>query len=78
MIEGCRQLKKTFDLISSRDAKRHIISKIPTRLRDAIDLLRDLNGVDSKLSEVEAGLEKMGYSFLSLADDVSEACIKVG
>lgn len=78
MMEGCRQLQKTFDLISSRDAKRHIISKISTRLRDAIDLLRKLNGVDAKLSEVEAGLDKMGYSFLSLADDVSETCIKVG
>lgn len=78
MMEGCRQLQKTFDLISSRDAKRHIISKISTRLRDAIDLLRKLNGVENKLSEVEAGLEKMGYSFLSLADDVSETCIKVG
>ena len=77
MMEGCRQLKKVFDLIKARDAARNTFSKIPAELNEAIDLLRPLDGVQATLSQVEAALAQKGYTFRSLAQEVSNAVYKV-
>lgn len=78
MMEGCRQMVKVFDLVSSRDAVRHLFSKIPNNLREAIEVLRLMDGANVRLSEVEMALTKLGFSFRSLAKEVSETVLKVG
>ena len=42
-------------------------------LKEAVGLLRPLNGVDYKLSQVEMALAEKGYTFRSLNKAVSEA-----
>ena len=78
MMEGCRQLTKIFELLKSRDAQRHVFSKIPADLKKAVEIVRNLDGVTVKLSEAEAALSKMGYTFRSLAKAVSDAVIQIG
>ena len=78
MMEGCRQLVKVFDLLRSRDAQRHVFSRIPSDLKKAVESVRNLDGVSLKLSEAETALSKMGYTFRSLAKAVSDAVVQIG
>ena len=78
MMEGCRQINKVFKLISGRDAVRHTFSKLPRKLRKAVELLEPLNGVSTTLSEVETALAQEGYTFRSLSQAVSDAVFQVG
>ena len=72
-MEGCRQIKKVFDLLLARDQYRNLPPKISDELKEAVGLLRPLNGVDYKLSQVEMALAEKGYTFRSLNKAVSEA-----
>ena len=72
-MEGCRQIKKVFDLLLARDQYRNLPPKISDELKEAVGLLRPLNGVDYKLSQVEMALAERGYTFRSLNKAVSEA-----
>lgn len=72
-MEGCRQIKKVFDLLLARDQYRNLPPKISDDLKEAVGLLRPLNGVDYKLSQVEVALAEKGYTFRSLNKAVSEA-----
>lgn len=72
-MEGCRQIKKVFDLLLARDQYRNLPPKISNELKEAVGLLRPLNGVDYKLSQVEMALAEKGYTFRSLNKAVSEA-----
>ena len=78
MMEGCRQIKKVFDIIKARDAVRNTYSKIPDEVNRAVDILRNLNGVETKLSQAEAALAQKGFTFRSLSQAVSDAVIQVG
>lgn len=77
MMEGCRQIKKVFDIIKARDAVRNTYSKIPDEVNRAVDILRNLNGVETKLSQAEAALAQKGFTFRSLSQAVSDAVIQV-
>ena len=72
-MEGCRQIRKVFDLLLARDQYRNLPPKISDDLKEAVGLLRPLNGVDYKLSQVEVALAEKGYTFRSLNKAVSEA-----
>ncbi|MBR3455872.1 MAG: hypothetical protein IKH26_11145 [Bacteroidaceae bacterium] len=78
MMEGCRQLKKVFELLKDRDAQRYIFTKIPPDLKQAMGIIEHLDGVTVKLSLAEAKLAQMGYTFRDLAKEVSELVYKVG
>lgn len=77
-MEGFRQLTKVFNLLKDRDAQRHLFSKIPNNLKEAIRAVEHLDGVTVKLSQVEAKLAELGFTFKSLAKEVSELVYVIG
>lgn len=77
-MEGFRQLKKVFELLKDRDAQRHLFTKIPNNVKEAIHIIENLDGVQVKLSQVEAKLTELGFTFKSLAKEVSELVYLVG
>ena len=78
MMEGCRQLKKVFKILCDRDAVRNTFPKISDDLKETVALLNSLDGVNATLSQVEVALAKRGYTFRSLAQEVSDTVIRVG
>ncbi|MBP5374895.1 MAG: hypothetical protein J6Y38_01020 [Bacteroidaceae bacterium] len=78
MMEGCRQMKKVFKILKDRDAVRNTVTKIPDDLKLAIDVIENLDGVTTTLSQAEVALSKAGYTFQSLAKGVSNLVYLVG
>ena len=78
MMEGCRQLKKVFGLLKNRDAQRHLFSKIPGDVEKAVKIIENLDGVQVKLSDAQARLAEMGYSFADLAKEISDLVYQIG
>ena len=78
MMEGCRQMVKVFDILKARDAVRNTFTKIPDDVKQAVEIVRHLDGVTTKLSEAEAALSQIGYNFRQLAQAVSDTVFKVG
>ena len=78
MMEGCRQLTKTFKILSDRDAVRHTFTKVPDGLRSVMNRLKQLDGVTTTLSEMETALAGRGYTFYSLAEAVSNLAEVIG
>lgn len=78
MMEGCRQMKKVFNILKDRDAVRNTITKIPDDLKLAIDVIENLDGVTTTLSQAEVALSKAGFTFQLLAHRVSELVYLVG
>ena len=77
-MEGCRQMVKVFDIIKARDAVRNTFTKIPDNLKEAVEVLRHLNGVTTTLSQAEAALSQLGFTFRSFSQAVSETVVRVG
>ena len=73
MMEGCRQLKKVFQLLMNRDTIRNTVPKIPKDLKEAVKIIWNLDGVNITLSQAEVLLKTKGYTFQSLAEAVSNA-----
>ena len=78
MMEGCRQLKKVFKILCDRDAVRNTFPKISNDFKETMALLNSLDGVNATLSQVEAALAQRGYTFRSLAQEVSDTVLRVG
>ena len=77
--EGCRQMVKVFDILHHRDSQRHYITMIPEKMREAIKLLRDLPPAGkASVSEVSAGLDKLGLDFNSVVRAVGDLVEIVG
>ncbi|MBO4673087.1 MAG: hypothetical protein J5616_01895 [Bacteroidaceae bacterium] len=77
-MEGFRQLKKVFDLLKDRDAQRHLFTKIPNNVKEAVRTIEHLDGVTVKLSQVEAKLAEQGFTFKGLAKEISELVYVIG
>lgn len=78
MMEGYRQLSKTFKILCDRDAVRHTVTKVPDGLRKVMEQLKQLDGVTATLSEMEAALARQGFNSRSLAETVGHLAEVIG
>jgi len=81
LMEGCRQEVKIFDQFTiPRDLARANInggSQVSPRLKKAIEVARNFEP-GTKLEDVEAALDRLGYTLESFAKDMGDTMFRIG
>ena len=82
LMEGCRQIVKTFELLNSRAVQRgstQAVDAIPNSLRESVEIMRIMTGFgEANIKEVQRSLANIGQSLELVAQEMYRTVLKMG